>query len=294
MTVPVAGPATVRAAGLVLLAVVSVQVGGAFAARLVPTIGAGPTVVLRLVIGTLALLAIARPTLRGHRPGAWWEVVGFGCALGLMNLAFYAALGRLPIGVAVTVEFVGPLTLAAVLSRRARDLAAVLVAAVGVLLASGATSGLSGADPVGIVLALAAGAFWAGYVLLSSRVGRSFPGLGGLALAMAVATLVVLPSGAADAVRAPLPVLGLGVAIALLSSVVPYSLELVALRSLPERVFGVLLSLEPAAAALAGFVVLGQRLSPTRVIGITLVVAASVAVLGLGARQRTAAAVSPG
>lgn len=211
-----------------------------------------------------------------------------------MNLAFYAALGRLPIGVAVTVEFVGPLTLAAVLSRRARDLAAVLVAAVGVLLASGATSGLSGADPVGIVLALAAGAFWAGYVLLSSRVGRSFPGLGGLALAMAVATLVVLPSGAADAVRAPLPVLGLGVAIALLSSVVPCSLELVALRSLPERVFGVLLSLEPAAAALAGFVVLGQRLSPTRVIGITLVVAASVAVLGLGARQRTAAAVSPG
>ena len=268
---------------LVLAAVVSVQFGGALAATLVPVIGAPGSVTLRLIFAALVLGAVARPRLRGHTRRAWLTVAAFGLALGLMNLAFYASLVRLPIGVAVTIEFLGPLTLATVLSRRVRDLGAVLAAGAGVVLISQALSvPLASLDWVGLGLAAAAGACWAAYILLSGRTGAQFESLDGLALAMGVALVVVAPFGLTTAPQWTAEVVAKGLGIALLSSVLPYSLELVALRRLSARVFGVLLSLEPAAAALAGLLVLGQRLTPTQLVGMALVVLASALVMGAG------------
>lgn len=285
---------TVPAPLLVLGAVLSVQFGGALAATLVPQIGAAGSVILRLGFATILLLAIARPRWRGHSRRAWVTVVAFGTAMGLMNFAFYGSLAHLPIGVAVTIEFTGPLTLAAVLSRRPRDLLAVAAAAIGVLLISRALSvPLADLEGTGIALALLAGIFWAAYIIFSGRTGAEFPALEGLALAMVVATLVVLPFGLWDvtvhgtsAWTGTILLVGLGVAV--LSSVLPYSLELLALRRLSAKVFGILLSLEPAVAALAGLVVLGQRLSPVQLAGMALVVLASAMVLGFGARAEEA------
>jgi len=269
--------------------VVSVQFGGAIAATLVPVIGAAGSVVLRLGIGALVLLAVARPTLRGHSASAWRTVVLFGLVLGAMNWSFYASLDRLHIGVAVTIEFIGPLTLAAVQSRRVRDLLAVAAAAAGILLISQAlTVPWGDLDLIGIGLALLAGTFWAGYIVLSQRTGAAFPGLNGLALAMIVALALVLPFGIWSVPLWTGDVLVKGAAVAILSSVLPYSLELLALRQLSQRVFGILLSLEPAVAALAGLIVLGQRLTPTQLVGMALVVVASGLVMGAGGRHTPA------
>lgn len=266
---------------LVLSAVVSVQVGGALAAKLVPLIGAAGSVTLRLAFATAVLLVVARPRLRGHSPSAWRTVVGFGVVLGAMNLTFYGSLAHLPLGVAVTIEFLGPLTLAASQSRRGRDWLAVSAATAGVVLVSGAVeTSWAELDRIGILLALAAGALWAAYIVLSQRTGQEFAKLDGLALAMVVATMVVLPLGAATVADWTPAIVGVGFAIAIFSSVLPYSLELVALRRLRQQVFGILLSLEPAVAALAGLLVLGQVLDTVQLVGIGCVVAASVIVLG--------------
>lgn len=272
---------------MVLGAVVSVQFGGALAATLVPEIGAGGSVLLRLGIGTALLLAIARPRLRGHDRRAWLAVIAFGVALGLMNWSFYGALAHLPIGVAVTIEFLGPLVLAAVLSRARRDLAAVLFAALGVVLISGAlTQDWGTLSWTGILLAATAGAFWAAYILTSRSVGAAFAKLDGLALAMVVATLVVMPAGLGSAGDWTGEHLLKGLGIAVLSSVLPYSLELVALRTIKPAAFGILLSLEPAVAALAGLLVLSQALSLVEISGMGLVVGASVIVMGAGEAGR--------
>lgn len=266
---------------LVLAAVVSVQFGGALAATLVPRIGAAGSVTLRLGFATLVLLAVARPSVRGRSARDWATVTLFGLALGGMNLSFYASLAHLPIGVAVTIEFLGPLTLAAVQSRRSRDFAAVAAAAGGVVLVSGALeTSWSELDRTGILLAATAGALWAAYIVLSQRTGRQFEKLDGLALAMVVATLAVLPLGVGTIGLWSAGVVGVGFAIAVLSSVLPYSLELVALRHLRQQVFGILLSLEPVVAALAGFLVLGQVLGTAQLVGMAFVVAASILVLG--------------
>lgn len=271
---------------LVLAGVVSVQFGGALAATLVPEIGAGGSVVMRLLFATVILLAIARPRFRGHSRRAWLTVVGFGLALGLMNFTFYGSLAHLPIGVAVTIEFLGPLLLAASLSRRLVDLAAVLAAGAGVLLISEALSvPFAELDWTGLGLAATAGACWAAYIIFSGRTGAEFDKLEGLALAMVVATLVTLPFGLASVPEWDASVLARGLGIAVLSSVLPYSLELVALRRLTAQVFGILLSLEPAVAALAGLIVLGQVLHGRQLAGMGLVVLASAIVLGLGARK---------
>lgn len=271
---------------LVLGGIVSVQFGGALAQTLVPVIGAGGSVAVRLLFATALLLAIARPRWRGHSRRAWLTVVAFGVALGLMNYTFYGSLAHLPIGVAVTIEFIGPLALAAALSRRLLDGLAVLAAAGGVVLISEALHvPFADLEWTGIALALTAGAFWAAYIVLSGRTGAEFPQLEGLALAMVVATVVTLPFGVASIPGWTPAVLAKGLGIAVLSSVLPYSLELLALRRLKAQVFGILLSLEPAFAALAGLLVLGQRLRPTQLVGMALVVAASALVLGLGARR---------
>ena len=271
---------------LVLGGIVSVQFGGALAATLVPAIGAGGSVVMRLLFATVLLLALVRPRWRGHSRRAWLTVIAFGVALGLMNYTFYGSLAHLPIGVAVTIEFIGPLTLAAALSRRWVDAVAVAAAAGGVVLISEALqTPWDELEKTGIALALLAGGFWAAYIVLSGRTGAEFPKLEGLALAMVVATLVTLPFGVSSVPSWTGETLVKGLGIAVLSSVLPYSLELLALRRMSARVFGILLSLEPAFAALAGLIVLGQVLSATQLLGMGLVVTASALVLGLGARR---------
>ncbi len=271
---------------LVLAGIVSVQFGGALAQTLIPVIGAGGSVVMRLLFATVLLLAFVRPRWRGHSRRAWATVTAFGVALGLMNFTFYSSLAYLPIGVAVTIEFIGPLALAAAMSRRLVDAVAVLAAAAGVVLISEALSTpLAELELTGIALALAAGGFWAAYIVLSGRTGAEFPRLEGLAIAMVVATAVTLPLGVGSIPEWTGETLLKGLGIAVLSSVLPYSLELLALRRLSAKVFGILLSLEPAFAALAGLIVLGQVLSPTQLAGMALVVAASALVLGLGSRK---------
>ena len=271
---------------LVLAGIVSVQFGGALAATLVPVIGAGGSVVLRLLFASALLLLFVRPRWRGHSRRAWLTVTAFGVALGLMNFTFYSSLAHLPIGVAVTIEFIGPLTLAAALSRRWLDAVAVLAAAAGVVLISEALhTPFADLEKTGIALALLAGAFWAAYIVLAGRTGTEFPKLEGLALAMVVATVVTLPFGLGSAPTWTPEIALKALGIAVLSSVLPYSLELLALRRLSAKVFGILLSLEPAFAALAGLIVLGQVLSPTQLVGMALVVTASALVLGLGARR---------
>ena len=273
---------------LVMVAIGSVQVGSAIARTLFDELGAGGATLLRLGLSALLLLAVLRPPVLTWGRAQWSAVLLLGGAMGAMNLSFYLSLRTVPLGVAVTVEFVGPLLLALAQTRRAVDLLWAALAGAGVLLL-GADSG-SGAPLSGLAFALLAGLFWAGYILASARVGQVLPGLDGLAVALAVAMLLVLPygaSGASSALGSPVLLLG-GLAIAVLSSVVPYGLEMAALRRMPTRVFGILMSLEPAAAALAGLVVLGQALGPREVTALLLVSLASAGVT-LGRREGAAA-----
>jgi len=212
-----------------------------------------------------------------------------------MNLAFYASLAHLPIGVAVTIEFLGPLTLATVLSRRARDLAAVVAAGFGVVLISRALSvPVAELDWTGLGLAALAGACWAAYIIASGRTGRLFPQLDGLALAMGVALILMLPFGLPTVDTWTGVDIAKGLGIAVLSSVLPYSFELAALRHLSANVFGILLSLEPAVAAVAGLLVLHQRLDATQLVGMALVVLASALVMGAGHQRHRDPAASGG
>lgn len=261
-------------------AIVSVQCGAALATTLFDSVGPQGTVFVRSLFAALVLLALTHrslPSLRGRRS---WDIVLFGVSLAGMNLCFYAALDRLPLGIAVTLEFVGPLAVAVFGSRRRRDLVWALLAALGIVLLSGGAGG-EGIDPLGAALALTAGALWGVYILLSARVGSAYPGLGGLAVAAAISTLVVAPFGIAQGgaeLLAP-SILAVGLAVGLLSSAIPYGLELEALRRLPNAVFGVLMSLEPAVAALVGFVALSQGLALVEVVAIGLVVAACAGAL---------------
>ena len=271
----VTAPPRVPPVVLVLAAISSVQVGAALAKTLFDEIGPGGTVFVRVAFAALLLAIVWRPRLAGHTRGDLWLALAFGLTLAGMNLAFYSALERIPLGVTVTLEFVGPLGVAVAGSRRALDLLWVALAAAGILLLS--DFGATDLDGLGVGLAFLAGCLWAAYIVLSAGVGRVFPGGAGLALAMIVASVPLLPVGVAEAGADLLVpwILAAGAAVAVLSSAVPYSLELEALRRMPAGVFGVLMSLEPAAAALAGFVVLGEDLAARELIAILLVVAAS-------------------
>ena len=264
-----------RPVWLVLAGIASVQFGNGVAKTLFDDVSATTVVWLRLVISALILLAIARPALRGHSRQDWVVVLAFGISLGAMNWSIYQAIARIPIGLAVTIEFVGPLALAVLGSRRPRDLLWVVLAGAGVL--------LLGLEPgelniAGVLFALVAGAAWAGYILMSAQTGRRWPGLDGLALASVVATVLIAPGalgGHSDELL-DVRILLLGAAVGLLSSVIPYGCELVALRSLRPAVFSILMSLEPAAAALAGLVVLGEVLTGLQLLAMACVVVASV------------------
>jgi inner membrane transporter RhtA len=260
---------------LVLVGILSVQFGAAIAKDLFDEVTPTALVWLRLATSAVVLTLIARPVLRGRTGRDWVVVLGFGLSLGTMNWAIYQSFARIPLGVAVTIEFVGPLVLAAVGSHRASDLVWVLLAAFGVVLLGAGPGALTLA---GVLFALLAGGSWAAYILLSAGTGRRWPGLDGLAVASVVAGLVLLPYAAVDggAELASGRILVLGALVGLLSSVIPYSLELAALRRLPPATFGILMSLEPAAAALAAMVLLREFLSPLQWLAMACVVAASV------------------
>ncbi|MCC9738580.1 DMT family transporter [Streptomyces sp. MNU89] len=266
----------VRASGLVLGSALSLQFGAAVAALLFPRAGALGVVTLRLLFGAVVLMVLCRPRLRGHSRADWGLVAAFGLALGGMNTLFYQAIERIPLGAAVTLEVLGPLVLSVVASRRPVSWLWAVLALGGVLLLG--RGGFDELNAAGVAYALGAGAMWVLYILLSARTGRRFAGSDGLALALVVAAALSLPLGVASAGRTLLdPVtLGLGAAVALLSSVLPYSLELASLRRLPAATFAVLMSVEPAVAAAAGFLVLDQALSLVTGLAIGLVVAASI------------------
>lgn len=273
------------AAALVLVGLACQEVGASFAVLLFPQTGPLGIVMLRLVFSALLLLAIARPRLRGHRAGAWRSVVWFGVVLASMNGLFYLALNRLPLGVTVTIEVLGPLTLSILTATGiARWLWAGLALAGVVALGAGGWERL---DALGVVFALGAAASWALYILASARVGREFPRLDGLALAMSVGAVIALPFGVAQAQGALLrpDVLALGAAVAVLSSTIPYALELIALRRLPASAFAIMMSLGPATASLAGFLLLGQHLSWLEIAGIGLVIAASIGAVTAAGRR---------
>ena len=262
----------------VLAAIASTQLGSALAKSMFDQVGPLGMVLLRVGLAAVILMLVRRPRWRGHSPRDYRLLLGFGLSLVIMNSCFYSAIARIPIGVAVALEFTGPLTVALVNSRRPLDGAWVALAAVGIILLSPLHT--RALDGWGVVLALMAGASWGLYIPLSAKTGQHFRSSDGLALALALGGAIMLPIGIAvdgSALLQP-QVLWAGFGVAILSSAVPYSLELAALRRLPLNVFGVLMSLEPAIAAVIGFVGLGETLTLTMAIAIILIVVAAIGV----------------
>ncbi|RKG94801.1 DMT family transporter [Corallococcus sp. CA053C] len=270
----------------VLTAVVSVQCGAALAKGLFPALGAMGATGLRLMLASVMLLAFFRPALTRYTRAQWGAVIPYGLALGVMNLTYYLALARIPLGLTVTLEFVGPFVLAVVGSRRALDFLWVLFAAAGIVLITPWTARPGGLDPLGVVLALTAGACWAIYILVGGRLSRLVPEGQGVAAGMVVATLTVLPFAlvGGNLERLTPGLFAAGVGVALLSSALPYSLEMLALGQLSSRAFGILMSLEPAVAALMGWVFLREHLSPLQWLAVGLVSLASAGATLTGKR----------
>jgi inner membrane transporter RhtA len=266
----------IPAPALVLGGVASVQFGAAIAKSLFDHLTPTGLVTLRLLFGAILLGLLFRPRVRDRPARELRLAIAFGLTLASMNLCFYQALDRIPLGIAVTLEFVGPLGVALLGSRRPTDLLWVVLAATGILLLAPGI-GEDGLDAVGVAFALGAGVLWAVYITLSVHVGRAYSGPTGLVPAMAVGAVVALPLGIASAGSQLLQpeLLAAGLAVAVLSAALPWSLELEALRRIPAHVFGVLMSLEPAIGALVGFVVLGERIGTRAVLAIALVVIAS-------------------
>ncbi len=273
------GARTGTAVAMIVGSCMSLQFGAAAAVHLFDDLGSWGVTQLRLGIAAVILLVVARPRMLRWTWPQWRAITAFGLVLALMNGCFYAAIDRIPLGTAVAVEFLGPLILSATLSRRRSDLAWVGLAFVGmVLLGVDSVLGTTSLDPIGVVFALFAGLFWAGYIMAGASVSARVPGTGGLAAALLIASVALAPIGASAAAPAFVDwrLFALAVGTALLGSVIPYSLELHALRRLPKNVFGVLLSLEPAIAAIAGFLLLHQPIGVLPSLAIAAVIAASI------------------
>jgi inner membrane transporter RhtA len=261
---------------LVIGAIASVQFGSALATTVFDRVGPAGAVLLRLVTASVVLMLLWRPAVRTRSRRDLLLAALFGFVLAAMNVTFYEAIKRIPLGVGVTIEFIGPLAVAIAGSRRRLDLVWVALAAAGIVaLMRGDVHGL---NTLGVVFALIAGGMWGTYILVNARVGRAFEEGTGLAIAMCVASLLALPVGIAEGGAKLIQphVLLVGLGVGMLSSAIPYTLEMEALRRIATNVFGVLMSLEPAMAALAGFIVIGQGLSARELVGIALVVVASV------------------
>jgi inner membrane transporter RhtA len=261
----------------VILAIVSVQGGAAFAKALFPALGAAGTAGLRIGLSALMLLAVFRPPLARWTRAHWSAIIPYGLVLSAMNLTFYLSLARIPLGLAVTLEFVGPLTLAVFGSRRPLDFVWVLLAGIGIWLIAPHHGGENSLDVLGVALALGAGGCWAGYIVLGGRASKILPAGQSVAAGMVIASMAILPfsfaGGLAEHLSAPL--FAKGFAVAVLSSAVPFTLEMLALRELPARTFSILMSLEPAVAALSGVLFLQEQLTPVQWIALVCVSAAS-------------------
>jgi inner membrane transporter RhtA len=260
----------------VVLAMLSVQGGAALAKGLFPALGPAGTVGLRIGLSALILLAAFRPRLNRLNAAQWRAIIPYGVVLGVMNMLFYFSLSRIPLGLAVTVEFSGPLAVAVFGSRKAIDLLWVVLAAAGIALIT-PWSGSHGVDPVGVLFAGAAGACWAAYILLGGWVSRILPGGAAVATGMTVAAITAVPVAAVMGRFTHLTAgrFAAGIGVALLSSAIPYTLEMIALKAIPARTFGILMSLEPALAAFAGLIFLHEVLTPPQWLAVTLVIAAS-------------------
>lgn len=280
---------SVLGAAMVFGSCISLSFGAAFAAQLFPALGAWGVTALRLGIAAIVMLVAVRPAVRRWTGRQWRAALLFGVALGGMNGFFYAAIDRIPLGPAVAIEFLGPLVLSAILTRRLVDSAWLGLAVIGIgLLGIDGMTGAHALDPLGVCFALVAAAFWAFYIRTTAHAGALIPGRGALAVAFVVASVLMLPFGMPAAVVAasdPALIL-LALLVSLLGSIIPYTLELSALRRVPQRVFGILLSLEPATATLAGWMMLGQVAGPLRLLAIAFVIAASVGVSLVGRSTR--------
>jgi inner membrane transporter RhtA len=276
-TLPLPAAGRASGIGLALASMTTIQLGAALSEPLFDRVGAAGLVALRLLLAALILWPFARPRVRGRSRGDLGAAIALGVCSGLLTLAFFEAIARIPLGVAVTIEFLGPLGVALAGSRHARDVAWVVLAGAGVaLLTLGEGAGES-LDPIGVALAGVAALCWGAYILLTKRVGARWAGLEGLSVSLGVAALVTLPVGVAAGggeLLAP-EVLLAGIGLALLVPLLPYMFELIALRRLPTALFGVIMSLEPAIAALLGLLILDQRLALSGVAAIALVVVAS-------------------
>lgn len=281
------------ALSLVAIGLICQELGASFGVLLFSHAQPVAVVTFRLVFSALVLMLVARPKLRGLNATQWRSILALGIALMVMNTSFYLALERLSLGVTVTIEVLGPLVLSVIMARRRiawlwAGFALVGVAALG-------AGGWSALDPIGVLFAAIAGVAWAAYILASARVGRQVPGISGLALAMCVGAVLVLPFGIlADPPAFVTPsVIAMGFAVAMLSSTIPYTAELLALRKIPESMFSILMSLGPATASIAGFVILGQHLTTWEIVGITLVIVASMGAVLMGSRAQPAAEPPP-
>lgn len=264
---------------LVVAATISLPLGATVATQLFPTGGAWGVTTVRLILASVLFLLIARPTPWRWSRAAWRDIVLFGISLAGLNGFFFAAVERIPLGVAVAIEFVGPLALAVILSTSRRDMIWISMAGVGlVVLGVESLAGDTSFDVLGLIYAALAGVSWAFYILLSARVGRRLPGVEGLPVTTLIAALVILPfglTGAIDLVNTP-ELYWLALAMALLSTVIPVSFEMAALRRLPRNTFSILLSLEPVFAAALGWVLLDQTFGTLRTFAIVLIIGATI------------------
>lgn len=262
----------------VLAAMVSIQSGASLAKQMFHAVGPEGATALRLLFAAAILLVGWRPWRQPPSGRAWRSIALYGLSLGGMNALFYLALARVPLGVAVAFEFTGPLAVALLASRRGRDYLWAAMAVVGLLLLLPLTSFSAPLDPWGVVFSLAAGACWALYIVFGKRAGGEVHGGTASSLGMVVAAVLTVPFGIAHAGSALLApaLLASGAAIGLLSSALPYSLEMLALAHIPTQTFSILMSVEPAIAALSGLVFLGERLAPVQWVAIALVISASV------------------
>lgn len=278
---------TLLAIGALLVSMASYQCGAAVAKQLFPLVGAQGATAYRLGLGALMLLIVRRPWRFIRRGTDWRALWGYGLSMGVMNLVFYMSLRTIPLGIAVALEFTGPLAIALFASRRALDVAWVALAVVGLLLLLPLRGQTHALDPIGVMYALAAGVGWALYILFGQKAGAAHGG-NAVTLGIAMGALVAVPVGIGHAGAALFSwhLLPMGLGVALLSSVLPYSLEMISLTRLPARTFSVLLSLEPAIAALAGAVFLGEGLNATQQLAVAAIIAASAGA-AFNARQRT-------
>ncbi|AZO01580.1 DMT family transporter [Mesorhizobium sp. M9A.F.Ca.ET.002.03.1.2] len=255
---------------------VSIQIGAAVAKGLFPLVGAQGTTVLRLVVGALMLAAVLRPWRVRPSKAVWPWLIAYGVTLAVMNLLFYAALKTIPLGIAVALEFSGPLLVATLSSRRGSDFAWVALAVAGIVLLSPLVHSPEALDPAGVMLALAAGGCWALYIVFAQKAGAE---LGGqtTAYGLAIAAALALPFGAAEAGPALVApsILAAALLVGLFSSALPFWLEMVALTRMPARLYGTLTCLEPALGALAGLLFLRETLTGLQCLGIVAVIAAA-------------------